>query len=280
MTAPSLRQQRPSTTTPRSADAAQRYDHGDGARRRPHRRRRPTTQAGSTAAAARRTAQSLQPDARAAATNDAACSRRHAAATNDASVQPTHPAPPSETFGDVIRADFREAYRNLTMKSVTALHVAASRCRAARFVMKIDTDTFLNAPKLLRYCRGADAVRNMFGYAQVRKPPIRNAAHKWYVSQREFDGDVFPDYLSGTGYVMSGDVPPLLYVASLTTPLLAMEDVYVNGMLAETVGVPRRHHAGFVIDNRFQFRTPKKYVTIHPCTQQQLREAWKRCTGE
>lgn len=39
----------------------------------------------------------------------------------------------------------------------------------------------------------------------------------------------YPNYLSGTGYVMSVDVVPRLYRAARKTPIFHLEDVYITG---------------------------------------------------
>lgn len=44
-----------------------------------------------------------------------------------------------------------------------------------------------------------------------------------------FDDKVYPNYLSGTGYVMSIDAAVKLYNASLSIPLFHLEDVYLTG---------------------------------------------------
>lgn len=44
-----------------------------------------------------------------------------------------------------------------------------------------------------------------------------------------YDKDTYPNYLSGTGYVMSVDVALRLYNASLRIPLFHLEDVFVTG---------------------------------------------------
>lgn len=44
-----------------------------------------------------------------------------------------------------------------------------------------------------------------------------------------FDGETFPDYLAGIGYVMSIDTAMRLYNVSMHTPLLYLEDVYLTG---------------------------------------------------
>lgn len=49
-----------------------------------------------------------------------------------------------------------------------------------------------------------------------------------------YSGRVYPNYLSGTGYVMSADVVTRLYKAALKTPLLHLEDVYITGIFILT----------------------------------------------
>lgn len=46
-----------------------------------------------------------------------------------------------------------------------------------------------------------------------------------------YNKNVYPDYLSGTGYLMSMDTAAKLYNASMKTPLLHLEDVYLTGKL-------------------------------------------------
>lgn len=44
-----------------------------------------------------------------------------------------------------------------------------------------------------------------------------------------YDKHVFPNYLSGTGYVFTMDTAEKLYNASMVSPLLHLEDVYLTG---------------------------------------------------
>lgn len=45
-----------------------------------------------------------------------------------------------------------------------------------------------------------------------------------------FDGEMFPDYLAGIGYVMTIDTAEKLYNASMDTPLIHIEDVFLTGI--------------------------------------------------
>lgn len=122
--------------------------------------------------------------------------------------------------------------------------------------MKGDDDTFVNVPNLLHILLGgtvpvynstiqehdqgtvmALAPRNrinkrsslLLGSRFCNAVPIANVSSKWYTPMYMYSGKVYPNYLSGTGYVMSMDVAAKLYNASLTTPVFHLEDVYLTG---------------------------------------------------
>lgn len=44
-----------------------------------------------------------------------------------------------------------------------------------------------------------------------------------------YDKKIYPNYLSGTGYVFSMDAGEKLYNASMIMPILHLEDVYLTG---------------------------------------------------
>lgn len=44
-----------------------------------------------------------------------------------------------------------------------------------------------------------------------------------------YDPELYPNYLSGTGYVMSVDVADKLFKTTLETPIFHLEDVYLSG---------------------------------------------------
>lgn len=60
-----------------------------------------------------------------------------------------------------------------------------------------------------------------------------------------FSEKTYPNYLSGTGYVMSLDVAEKLYAAALSTPLLHLEDVYITGVCARYAKLRPTNHPGF-----------------------------------
>nr|XP_022321613.1 beta-1,3-galactosyltransferase 5-like isoform X3 [Crassostrea virginica] len=68
---------------------------------------------------------------------------------------------------------------------------------------------------------------------------------KWYLSRDQYSADVFPDYISGPAYVLSGDILSKLYSATKLVPYIFLEDVYLNGICREKVSVKAVGHPGF-----------------------------------
>ncbi|XP_035526697.1 beta-1,3-galactosyltransferase 2-like [Morone saxatilis] len=142
----------------------------------------------------------------------------------------------SRRYHDIIQQDFMDSYKNLTIKTLMGMNWVAIHCPQASYVMKTDSDMFVNTEyliyKLLRpetkprknYFTG----NNMRGFA-----PNRNKNSKWYMPPELYPSDKYPTFCSGTGYVFSGDLARNIYRASLSIPHLHLEDVYVGICLAK-----------------------------------------------
>ena len=65
---------------------------------------------------------------------------------------------------------------------------------------------------------------------------IRNKKSKWYVSESEYAGAVYPPYCSGSAWIFSMDLVPRLLNASYSQPFFWIDDFYVTGSLARAVG--------------------------------------------
>lgn len=142
----------------------------------------------------------------------------------------------SRRHHDIIQQDFLDSYKNLTIKTLMGMNWVAMHCPKASYVMKTDSDMFVNTEyltyKLLRpelqpkknYFTG----NNMRGFA-----PNRNKNSKWYMPPELYPGEKYPTFCSGTGYVFSGDLARKIYGVSLRVSRLHLEDVYVGICLAE-----------------------------------------------
>ncbi|NXW99111.1 B3GT2 galactosyltransferase, partial [Larus smithsonianus] len=158
----------------------------------------------------------------------------------------------SEQYHDIIQQDFLDTYHNLTLKTLMGMKWVASYCSGASFVMKTDSDVFVNTmyliEKLLRPL--SPPPQNYFtGCLMKGNKPIRNKKSKWYISEEEYPGGKYPPFCSGTGYVLSGDLASKIVSASVTVKHIHLEDVYV-GLCLNATGiqiVPPPSHSLFNI---------------------------------
>ncbi|NWU58739.1 B3GT2 galactosyltransferase, partial [Dromas ardeola] len=145
----------------------------------------------------------------------------------------------SEQYRDIIQQDFLDTYHNLTLKTLMGMKWVASYCSGASFVMKTDSDVFVNTiyliEKLLRPL--PPPPQNYFtGCLMKGHKPIRNKKSKWYISEEEYPSDNYPPFCSGTGYILSGDLASKIVNASVTIKYIHLEDVYV-GLCLNAIGI-------------------------------------------
>lgn len=179
-------------------------------------------------------------------------------------------------FADIVQEDFVDTYKNLSLKTMMLLKWAHTFCPGARFVMKSDDDMFINVPNLLNYIRSLRSdKRQLFGRLVKGARPLRSKSSKYYAPVSEYKDAIYPDYLSGTAYVMSADVAPKLFVTSKSTPIFFLEDVYITGICARKTGIVRRNHAGFVYYKRpVKGCAYYKVISGHNNSPNDLRTIW------
>ena len=145
--------------------------------------------------------------------------------------------------GDLLVEDFIDSYQNLTIKSCFILKYVQDKCPGVKFVAKIDDDVFLHIPNLLNMLLDKSLPEKlMLGFRLCNRLPIRNPSSKWYSPNHMFAGAIYPNYLSGSSYIISGNIISQLLEAALVTPLFHMEDVYVTGILAASIRVHPINH--------------------------------------
>lgn len=181
---------------------------------------------------------------------------------------------------DIIQQDFLDTYNNLTIKTLMGMNWVAMHCQRASYVMKTDSDMFINTEylihKLLRpelkpkhnYFTG----NNMRGFA-----PNRNKNSKWYMSPELYPSEKYPTFCSGTGYVFSGDLAGKIYRASLSIRRLHLEDVYVGICLAKLRIEPTPPPNEFLFNHWRVSYSSCKYshlITSHGFHPNELRKYW------
>jgi len=107
---------------------------------------------------------------------------------------------------DIIQSSaFEDTYMNLTLKSMSMLRWTSEFCPGVGYLFKADDDMFIRLDNLLSFIKkeGAALRSSIFGELNVGAPAIRNTSSKWFISEKEYNKRVYPNYISGTAYVIS-----------------------------------------------------------------------------
>lgn len=148
-------------------------------------------------------------------------------------------------FQDIVEVNITESYDSLTKKSVALLKWAHLNCPGVKYVLKSDDDMFINIQNLVNVLRKMKPRNAILGVKNSHSVPFRNKGSKWYVSREQYPKDRYPTYISGTAYVITGDIISALYNSTLYVPSLFIEDVYLNGICREKIGAEAIHLSGF-----------------------------------
>ncbi|XP_072141610.1 beta-1,3-galactosyltransferase 1-like [Dermacentor andersoni] len=185
-------------------------------------------------------------------------------------------------YGDVLQGDFLDTYRNLTYKTVMLIRWAREKCSGVNFVLKTDDDMLVSVWDLAIVVKGLEGVkRTMWGYLYRDPQPDRNVSSKWYVSRKEYAPDTYPPFLSGTGYLISGDSIAALEELTHDECFFPFEDVYLTSFVAKRAQVSRLGLNGFSIEHKW-FHQPcstPRVVTSHDWSAAALRQEWSRAVS-
>lgn len=186
----------------------------------------------------------------------------------------------SRRYHDIIQQDFMDSYKNLTIKTLMGMNWVAIHCPQAKYVMKTDSDMFVNTEylihKLLR--PEINPRKNYFtGHIMRDMGPNRNKNSKWYMPPELYPSNKYPSFCSGTGYVFSGDLAGKIYQASLSIRRLHLEDVYVGMCLAKVGIKPTPPPKAFLFNHWRVFYSSCKYshlITSHGFQPNDLLKYW------
>ncbi|XP_053977925.1 beta-1,3-galactosyltransferase 1-like isoform X2 [Hylaeus volcanicus] len=184
----------------------------------------------------------------------------------------------SHQFNDIIQEKFYDTYNNLTLKSVMMLKWITSNCGQAKYLMKTDDDMFVNIPILMKTLQSrSQATNTLLGSLICNAKPILDPNNKWYAPKYMYSETIYPNYLSGTGYVMSLDVAFKLYQTALTTPLLHLEDVYITGLCAKHAKIRPVNHPGFsYVPRKLDPCILKNVITTHKVNVSNMYVIWSK----
>lgn len=148
-------------------------------------------------------------------------------------------------YMDIIEVDIEENYENLAKKSISILQWVHKNCKTPKYILKVDDDIFLNLNLLKTYLDVKNLSNSIVGCKVRGSSPFRFPLSKWHISREQYKEDVFPDYISGPAYVISGDILDKLYFATKKVPYIFLEDVYLTGICRKHINAIAVGHPGF-----------------------------------
>jgi beta-1,3-galactosyltransferase 1 len=157
----------------------------------------------------------------------------------------------SQIYGDLIQENFIDTYANLTIKSLMLLKWFTTSCQHVPYVMKTDDDMFVNLNRLSELvARNKPGQPTLIGALICGAVPIRDPYNKWYVPEYMYHKKLYPNYLSGTGYLMGNVTAQKLLKASVSNLIFHLEDIYLTGILAAAVDIKPHDDVGFTYVKR------------------------------
>ena len=178
-------------------------------------------------------------------------------------------------YGDIIEVNFQDSYRNLSLKSVAMLKWMDTYCKIAKFLLKTDDDVFINTNALLNDLHNSVHSRFTMGNIIAAAQPIRDRTSKWYTPSPIYSEQMYPKYISGTAYIISGDLLPDLFKVALQSDLFLWEDIFITGICAKKLDAKHIFNAKFGFKKRISdpclFRM---LITGHRMTPEEQRNLW------
>ncbi|XP_064420417.1 UDP-GalNAc:beta-1,3-N-acetylgalactosaminyltransferase 1-like isoform X2 [Latimeria chalumnae] len=188
----------------------------------------------------------------------------------------------SSTYGDILQEDFLDTYNNLTLKTIMAFRWIAEFCPAAQYVMKTDTDVFINPRNLVDYLLDMNVSETLFtGYPFMNNIPHRGFPmwyKKMYISYEEYPFSVYPPYCSGLGYVLSGKLALQIYQLTAHVQPIRFEDAYVGiclKLLGAQVQIPQQDYLFNIFKVAFDVCKYRKVIAVHGVDPGEMITYWR-----
>lgn len=143
----------------------------------------------------------------------------------------------ADIHGDLLYIDMNDSYFNLTLKLMSAFKWVRDHCSTVKFILKVDTDTFVNVPLLVDLLM-LNENRLQFSVTGHVFSHERTVHRKgvWALNSSLYPPPIYPVYVSGCNYILSAsalgqmvELLPFMPVDHMSTFL--GEDYFVTGVL-------------------------------------------------
>ncbi|XP_008104295.1 UDP-GalNAc:beta-1,3-N-acetylgalactosaminyltransferase 1 [Anolis carolinensis] len=185
-------------------------------------------------------------------------------------------------YGDIIQQDFLDTYDNLTLKTIMMFRWVTEFCPSAQYMMKTDSDVFVNTGNLVKFLLNSNASENfMTGYPLVGSYPHRGLYLKAYISYSDYPFSVYPPYCSGFGYILDTKLVHKVYEIMSHIKPIRFEDVYVGiclNILGVGISIPNDSKLFFLSTIEFDICKYKHLVAVHGISPQDMVAFWEEIT--
>ncbi|KAK5986764.1 Hexosyltransferase [Trichostrongylus colubriformis] len=138
--------------------------------------------------------------------------------------------------GDILQTDYKDAYRNLTLKHLAELRYLTMACPKNVVVLKMDDDIAWNVQNVSTFIRNNITSEELY-CARLDLAPIRNNASKWYATMEEWSEPMYPPYCSGWCYLAPITVVERLISVAHSQRFFWIDDVFITGVLRKAANV-------------------------------------------
>lgn len=159
---------------------------------------------------------------------------------------------------DVIQEDFRDSYKNNTLKTIMGFNWAVEKCYDSDLLFFVDDDHFVRLKNLIEYLKNIDRLKMQKLYVgfRVEKPPVdRKDGSPWGLSNYEFSHILWPAYLRGGAFVVSTVIAHRFTIAFPYVKYLSVDDSFL-GIVADKLSMLPQHD--------FRFKQDRSNMTSHP----------------
>jgi hypothetical protein len=187
-------------------------------------------------------------------------------------------------YDDIILANFKDSYKNLTLKTMAMLEWTSSYCSKADYLLKADDDMFINVENLLHFIekKGDEDKKEPKFYGRLVEgwEPVRYEDSQYFLPFGQFSESTFPDFVTGPAYLFSTGIAQSFFEKGMESRFLQLEDVFMTGVLAEAMNVSRVRVTEFENTAINVEKTGRcelsKYISIHMIGYHEQFAIWRK----
>ncbi|VDM41071.1 unnamed protein product [Toxocara canis] len=151
----------------------------------------------------------------------------------------------SDMYGDLLIGDYVDAYRNNTLKFLSAVQLAFSYCSKSEnivpFALFVDDDYFVSVQNLVAQLKLHRPAETLYMGWRFDSSPFRSRFHKHRVSLSAYPYDRFPPYISAGAVLISRATIRDFYYGIQHVRIFEYDDIYA-GIIAYHLGISPIHN--------------------------------------